>query len=105
MVARINLEAMLADPAKRSKIVDAFCLPDVEQSSTTTDPVAAELIDGVTEALKQLDEAVVALDDALFTSADRAKLNELSYIMRKAQVAADDRVNRLILWAAGAGKR
>lgn len=101
MVARINLEAMLADPAKRSKIVDAFCLPDVEQLSTTTDPVAREIIDAAQRAMDLLDEASIALDDALFTGADRLRLIELSYVAQKARAVADHEVERLCVWAAG----
>lgn len=44
--AHIDLGAMLADPGRRSKLAEAFCLPDREPRTTTVDPeLTAALLD------------------------------------------------------------
>lgn len=44
--ARIDLGAMLADPGRRSKLAEAFCLPDREPRTTTVDPeLSAAMLD------------------------------------------------------------
>lgn len=90
----------------------AFCALCHEQvypppvpKTTTTDPVAREIIDAAQRAMDLLDEASIALDDALFTDLNRQRLTELSHVLRKALAVADSRVNALCVWAASKGER
>lgn len=102
--ARINLATMLADPAKRSKFAEAFCLPDVEPRSTVVDPELTEAMAQLRHAIERGGRIQYAMSFALRADRWRA-VQQLRRLGCSAQVETECALERVEALIAGGACR